>query len=57
MVRGWLLGIDPQRFSLFVYHFGTACDAQTELARVTAHRFVEGARSLGEWSRAIVADA
>jgi protein O-GlcNAc transferase len=56
IVRGWLLYIDPARFALTVYHVGIAGDAQTELARTKARRYVEGARSLTEWSRTIAAD-
>jgi predicted O-linked N-acetylglucosamine transferase (SPINDLY family) len=53
ITRGWVLGLDPARFEIALFHLGTRHDAQTALARERATRFVDGPRDLAGWVRAI----
>ncbi len=56
-IKGWLEGLDRDRFRLFGYHTGTIRDAETEIAASLCERFVEGANSVEHWRREILADA
>jgi predicted O-linked N-acetylglucosamine transferase (SPINDLY family) len=55
-VRGWLTQLDPKRFQIFVYNPGLRTDAETEIARKHAYRYVDGARPRNEWRDLILAD-
>ncbi|MFI4939362.1 MAG: tetratricopeptide repeat protein [Burkholderiales bacterium] len=49
IVRGWVCGLDRQRFEVCVYHLGHHRDAETGLAERRAHAFVAGERDLEDW--------
>ena len=55
LVKGWLAGLDPQRFAVHAFWLGAGGDRETDYARARAARFVEGAGSLGRWAEAILA--
>lgn len=54
--RGWITQLDPRRFQVFVYNLGFKKDAETELARKHAHRYVDGTRPVAQWRDIIAAD-
>jgi len=56
VVKGWVKHLDKSRFRLYLYHLGTHCDAQTEQARLWAHRLETGPRGTGQWAKLIVDD-
>lgn len=56
-IKGWLEGLDRDRFRLFGYYTGTLRDAQTEIASALCERFVEGNHPVERWRRKILADA
>jgi len=56
-IKGWASQLDRQRFELFGYHTGARQDRETELARTTCDRFVQGPLSLAAWRDTIVGDA
>lgn len=56
-VKGWIGGLDRNRFRVFAYHTGQSADAQTQAAKSMTERFVQGLPSLDEWRKAILADA
>jgi predicted O-linked N-acetylglucosamine transferase (SPINDLY family) len=53
ITKGWVLGLDPARFELALFHLGPRSDAETALARERAAIFVDGERALAGWVRAI----
>lgn len=55
-IRGWLAGLDPQRFQVFGYFTGARRDAITDEAKSLCHRFAEGPRTLPQWIAAITGD-
>jgi predicted O-linked N-acetylglucosamine transferase (SPINDLY family) len=55
-IKGWLAGLDPNRFQLFGYHAGHWEDEETAKARALCHRFIQGLPSLEHWAEAIRAD-
>jgi protein O-GlcNAc transferase len=55
-IKGWLGGLDPDRFELHGYHLGGRRDEETALAARLCHRFTSGPRSLAGWAEAIRAD-
>jgi predicted O-linked N-acetylglucosamine transferase (SPINDLY family) len=56
-IRGWLRGLDRQRFRVFGYHTGTERDGETDAAAALCERFVQGPLPLHAWRREIIADA
>jgi predicted O-linked N-acetylglucosamine transferase (SPINDLY family) len=56
-IRGWLHGLDRDRFRLFGYHTGTHADDVTATAAALCERFVHGARTITAWREAILQDA
>jgi predicted O-linked N-acetylglucosamine transferase (SPINDLY family) len=56
-IKGWLGQLDRRRFTLFGYHTGHRCDAETEVAASLCRRFVQGPLTLGAWRQTILADA
>lgn len=54
ITRGWIRRLDRRRFALEVFHLGTKSDAETAAVRGDAVHFVEGARGIEEWARAIL---
>ncbi|MEA2755775.1 MAG: protein O-GlcNAc transferase [Aliidongia sp.] len=55
-IKGWLGGLDPDRFEFYGYHLGSRQDAETALAADLCRRFVAGPRSLAGWAETIRAD-
>jgi predicted O-linked N-acetylglucosamine transferase (SPINDLY family) len=55
LVKGWLAGLDPQRFAVHAFWLGTGADRETDYARRRAARFMEGAGGLRGWAEAILA--
>ena len=55
-IRGWLEGLDRNKFEVFGYHLGRERDADTEAAAALCSRFVAGKRSFEEWRREILSD-
>jgi predicted O-linked N-acetylglucosamine transferase (SPINDLY family) len=55
-IKGWLAGLDPERFELHGYHIGSRADDQTAAAASLCHRFTQGPRPLAAWAEAIRAD-
>jgi len=56
MLKGWLTGIDPDRFDVRVFAPTKTEDAHTETARSACSRFVSGQRSTAEWCSIIRQD-
>jgi protein O-GlcNAc transferase len=56
VIKGWLAGLDRDRFELYGYHVGPRMDAETELAATMCHRFTRGRRSFDSWAETIRAD-
>jgi protein O-GlcNAc transferase len=55
-LKGWLSGLDKNRFQIFGYHLDDITDGETELARTLCHRFVQGMGAVEPWAEAIRAD-
>ena len=55
-IKGWMSGIDRERFHLFGYHTGPERDAATEEAASLCQRFVRGPLSVDGWRAEIAAD-
>jgi predicted O-linked N-acetylglucosamine transferase (SPINDLY family) len=55
-IKGWITGLDRQRFRLFGYHTGPERDAATDEAAALCERFVRGPLSVDGWRAAIAAD-
>lgn len=55
-IKGWLEGLDKNRFQLFGYYIGCYQDNATARARSLCHRFVQGLPSLERWAQAIRCD-
>ncbi|HLG89206.1 MAG TPA: tetratricopeptide repeat protein [Alphaproteobacteria bacterium] len=55
-IRGWLEGLDRNRFALYGYHTGVDQDEQTALARSSCAEFVQGPMSIERWRTRILAD-
>ncbi|MEI6985313.1 MAG: tetratricopeptide repeat protein [Rhodospirillaceae bacterium] len=56
-LKGWLNGLDRNRFELFCYHTGSQRDAETERAEAAADRFIQGPLTHDLWREMIIADA
>jgi protein O-GlcNAc transferase len=56
-VKGWLKGLDGDRFEVSGYYTSGERDGETEAAAALCQRFVQGPRSLDAWRRAILDDA
>lgn len=56
-IKGWLSQLDRRRFTLFGYHTGALCDAETTVAAGLCRRFVQGPLTVDGWRAAILADA
>jgi predicted O-linked N-acetylglucosamine transferase (SPINDLY family) len=56
-VKGWLKGLDRDRFEVSGYYTSGERDGETEAAAALCQRFVQGPRSLDAWRRAILDDA
>jgi predicted O-linked N-acetylglucosamine transferase (SPINDLY family) len=56
-IKGWLTGLDRNRFRVFGYHTGVERDGETERAAALCERFVQGERPLDAWRGAIADDA
>jgi protein O-GlcNAc transferase len=54
IIKGWVQGLDSERFSVSIFHLGTKSDQETTLARSRAAHFEIGEKSLEEWVRAIL---
>jgi protein O-GlcNAc transferase len=55
-IKGWLAGLDRDRFEVYGYHLGGREDQETETARALCRRFISGPRRLAEWVETIRAD-
>src|SRR5262249_13389698 len=55
-IRGWMIGLDRERFRLFGYHLGPERDDATDEAAALCERFVRGPLSVEGWRAAIAAD-
>jgi protein O-GlcNAc transferase len=55
-IRGWLKGLDRDRFRIHGYHIGRTRDEATEEAASLCHRFVTGPKPLADWAETIRAD-
>ena len=55
-LRGWMEGLDRERFEVFGYHTGEVADAQTDIARSLCSVFRQGPRTTGTWREAILGD-
>jgi protein O-GlcNAc transferase len=55
-VRGWVTGLDPKRFQVFCYNTSYKEDAETEIAKRHAHRYVQGPHPVEEWRKIIQSD-
>ncbi|HVJ54605.1 MAG TPA: tetratricopeptide repeat protein [Aliidongia sp.] len=56
VIKGWLAGLDRERFELYGYHVGAVADAETERAAGLCHRFTGGRRPLDAWAETVRAD-
>ena len=56
-IKGWLKGLDRDRFRVFGYHTSAERDDETAVAEALCERFVQGPLSLWEWRGAIAHDA
>jgi predicted O-linked N-acetylglucosamine transferase (SPINDLY family) len=55
-IKGWLTGLDRNRFELYGYHLGRRQDAATAEAAALCHRFVQGLPGIERWAETIRAD-
>jgi protein O-GlcNAc transferase len=56
-LKGWLSGLDKDRFQIFAYHLDHTTDRETDVAKSLCHRFVQGLpQVLDPWAKAIRAD-
>jgi len=55
IVKGWVKGLDRQRFELHLFNIGGRSDAETEWARRMAQRLESGNRELLQWATTIAA--
>ena len=55
-IKGWMTGLDRERFHLFGYHTGPERDAATDEAASLCERFVRGPLSVDGWRAEIAAD-
>ncbi len=56
LIKGWLTGLDRDRFELYGYHVGARTDAETEAAASLCHRFISGRRPFDVWAETVRAD-
>ncbi len=54
IVRGWCREIDRSRFRLSIVYTDNVTDAETDIARASVDRFIEGPRDLGQWVDAVM---
>jgi predicted O-linked N-acetylglucosamine transferase (SPINDLY family) len=54
IVRGWCRGIDRSRFRLSIVYTDTIADSETDVARASVDRFLEGPRDLDGWVDAVM---
>ena len=54
IVRGWCREIDRSRFRLSIVYTDKIADSETDIARASVDRFIEGQRDLGGWVDAVV---
>jgi predicted O-linked N-acetylglucosamine transferase (SPINDLY family) len=54
LVKGWFQQLDRGRFELHAFCLGAESDAETQLARARAARFVQGPMPLRSWVEAIL---
>jgi predicted O-linked N-acetylglucosamine transferase (SPINDLY family) len=55
-IRGWVTELDPKRFQVFCYNTSYKEDAETEIVKKHAHRYVPGPHPVDEWRKIIGAD-
>jgi protein O-GlcNAc transferase len=55
-LKGWLSGLDTERFQIFGYHLGDKIDDETAIAESLCHRFVQGLPRLESWAETIRGD-
>lgn len=55
-IKGWMLGLDRERFHLLGYHTGPERDAATDMAGGLCNKFVRGPLSLESWREIIAED-
>jgi protein O-GlcNAc transferase len=55
-IKGWLAGLDAQRFELHGYHIGGRQDGETALAAGLCHRFTAAPHALAGWAEKIRSD-
>ena len=55
-LRGWMAGLDRERFEVFGYYTGEITHPQTADAAALCTRFVQGPMTTAEWRAAILAD-
>jgi len=53
IVRGWCREIDRSRFRLSIVYTDNVGDAETDIARASVDRFIEGPRDLAAWVDAV----
>ncbi|MGH8721106.1 MAG: tetratricopeptide repeat protein, partial [Burkholderiales bacterium] len=53
LIKGWMQGLDRERFALYGFSLGTVRDAQTRYAESRVRQFVHGPRPLRQWVDAI----
>lgn len=53
LVRGWVEGLDAERFDVHLFHLGSVRDAETRFAASCAAQFHDGKRSFEQWARLI----
>jgi predicted O-linked N-acetylglucosamine transferase (SPINDLY family) len=56
-IRGWLAGLNRDRFHVSGYYTGDERDAETDAAAALCERFVHGPLPLDTWRRTILDDA
>lgn len=56
LFAGWAECLDRQQFEVYVYHFGSICDAYTDRFRNGAAGYVQGLPNTEAWAEAIRAD-
>ena len=54
MVKGWVQHLNPEIFEIYIFHFGTKHDSETELAKAAATVFVDDKVTLSQWAEAIL---
>ena len=55
-IKGWVENLDRERFELYGYHLSDRRDDQTDLARGSFARFVEGRMDVDRWAQLIRGD-